>query len=85
VPRQKITKLDPRAPVQQLLGTFVCHKRFGLRVLARCFIRGPFSQLSFYVDALSTSLTDDSPQNMRLATPPSPLLVSALYLTCIRQ
>jgi hypothetical protein len=51
MPRPKITKPDPRAPVQQLLGTIVCQKRFGLGILARCFIGGLFSPLSFYADA----------------------------------
>jgi hypothetical protein len=48
------------------------------------FIGGPFSPLSFYVEVRFTSLTDDSPQSVRLTTPPNPLLVSALCLTGIR-
>jgi hypothetical protein len=33
VPRPKITKLDPRAPVQRLLGTIVWQTSFGLGIL----------------------------------------------------
>jgi hypothetical protein len=69
--------------VQQLLGTIVYQKRFGLGILARWFIGSLFSPLSFYVEALFTSLTDDSPQTMRMATPPSPLIVNAQYPTRI--
>jgi hypothetical protein len=83
VPRSKITKLDPRAPVQQLLGTIVCQKRFGLGILARCFIGGLFSPLSFYVEVLFTSLTDDSSQGTDIHTPPSLMIVSAHFFTRI--
>jgi hypothetical protein len=83
VPRLKSAKTDPRAPVQQLLGTFVWHASFGPGTLAHCSIGSLFSPLSFYVDGRFTSLPHDSPQTMRLATPPSPLIVSAHYPTRI--
>jgi hypothetical protein len=47
------------------------------------FYRGLFSPLSFYVEALFTSLTDDSLQSMGIDTPPAILIVSALYLVGI--
>jgi hypothetical protein len=77
VPRAKITKPDARAPVQQLLGTIVCQKRFGLGILARCFIGSLFPPLSFYVEALFTSLTDNSMQGAVIDTPPCSMIVSA--------
>jgi hypothetical protein len=66
--------------VQQLLGTFGLQARFTPGIRTCRLFGGLFSPLSFYVDDRFTSLTDDSPQTMRLATPPSPLLVSAFYL-----
>jgi hypothetical protein len=85
VPRSKIDKPVSRAPVQQLLGTIVCQKRFGLDILARCFTAGLFSPLSFYVEALFTSLTDDSTQGPGIDTPPSSMIVSAQFFTRIRR
>jgi hypothetical protein len=76
----EIIKLDPRAPVQQLLGTVVWQAVFGLGILARCSIGGLFSPLSFYVEARFTSSPLDSPQRISLDTPPSSLLVSAFHL-----
>jgi hypothetical protein len=69
--------------VQQLLGTFDSQERFGLGLSAYRSIGGRFSPLSFYIEEHFTSSPHGSPHRTSLGTPPSPLIVSALYLTRI--